>query len=415
MKKSQAIHIIIIASAIGAVLFLFIMLTAANDLLSSLFGSVEENVKKNNAVKAAQSGVESYFYDKYGEYPEITDIKPVWERYGYIIPDKRCFSGYVKLKEKNCMIYYYSKTDSFYDSKQYDEICSAMTENYFTDETLGSDVYADIDMIYSSYWTYRDNEAAKCTDVYFDGDIDKFIESLPGDYNLSADIFFSGNTETGRAYRELISDKLDELAAKFPRGSFSISIKNPEKNFIYPADLIESHSYTDLHADYGTLIAKGIRRKNSSKQVFYTEWCRIDEYVSMADIISETQSESSNFVFRTDSSYDGEAIFTNASKSNSYTLEGDAYSFQNRNSQHIFIRLDRRKFSIDDGNVPIILKRENNGNDLYSYFIGISPAGEPELRPMGNSWYLYDEEYIYIYVYSDEAVIMFTRLLQNEK
>ena len=161
MKLSRSKLIVIIPSAIGALVFL----SALCGLFGMLFGSPSEHLRKAQAVKAARNGVESYFHEKYGEYPEITAIEPQWKRSGYIIPTERYFTGYVTLKEKNCTIYYYSETNSFYDSKQYDDICSALTEKYFTDEKLGTEVSADIDMCFSRYWDHGDHEEAKCTNI----------------------------------------------------------------------------------------------------------------------------------------------------------------------------------------------------------------------------------------------------------
>lgn len=401
MTKTKSKLVIIIPSAIGAVVLFFIIYR----LFSPFLGSAGEHIRKSKAVRAAQNGVESYFYEKYGEYPEITDIEPEWRRYGYIIPIERHFTGYVTLKEKSCTIYYFSETNSFYDSKQYDEICAALTEKYFTDEKLGSDVYADVDMCFSNYWEYGDHEEAKCTNTYFDGDIDKFFQRLPYNYSLSADIYYSGKEETGRACRELISDKLDELSAKFPNGNFSVNIKNTESSFEFPTALTDSFTYYGLPAEYGALIAKGIHRQGGENEVYYTEWCSLDEYVSMADITSEAPPERSDLFFRTDNSYNGISVFTDPTKDESMTLMGDAYIFQNLNSKHIFIRLDRKKFNVGYDSIPIILC---SSGELCPYYIGNRSVGSPYLQTMPDSWYIYDENYIYIYVYSNEAIIMFT-------
>ncbi len=410
MKLSRSKLIVIIPSAIGALVFL----SALCGLFGMLFGSPSEHLRKAQAVKAARNGVESYFHEKYGEYPEITAIEPQWKRSGYIIPTERYFTGYVTLKEKNCTIYYYSETNSFYDSKQYDDICSALTEKYFTDEKLGTEVSADIDMCFSRYWDHGDHEEAKCTNIYFDGDINKFIRSLPCDdsyisyyYSLSADIYYSGKSETDRACRKLISDKLDELYAEFPDGSFSINIKNTESSFEIPTDFSGINSYYRMPAEYGTLIARGTRGTDGENELFYTEWCSLDEYVSMADITSEDPPKSSDFVYRTDSSYDGKNI---SSDKVNVTLTGDAYTFQNLNSKHIFIRLDRKKFSAANSNVPVIL---SSGDTVIPHYIGRPPVGAPHLYTRSDSWYIFDENYIYIYVYDTQATIMFPQLKQD--
>lgn len=401
MKISRSKLIVIIPSVIGALVFL----SALCGLFCMLFGSPSEHLRKAQAVKAARNGVESYFYEKYGEYPEITAIEPQWRRSGYIIPTERCFTGYVTLKEKNCTIYYYSAANSFYDSKQYDDICSALTEKYFTNEMLGLEVSADVDMCFSEYWQYGDNDEAKCTNIYFNGDIDKFIRSLPYNYSLSADIYYSGKTEMKRAVSELISDKLDELYAEFPDGSFSINIKNTESSFEIPANMTQGSTYYGVPVEYGTLIARGIRGNDGKNELFYTDWCSLDEYASMADITSEDPPESSDFIYRTDSSYDGKNI---SSDNVNVTLTGDAYSFQNLNSKHIFIRLDRKKFSAANNNVPIILS--SSGDTVIPYYIGRPPVGAPHLHTMSDSWYIFDENYIYIYVYDTQATIMFLQL-----
>lgn len=413
MKISKSKLIIIITSVIGAIVFFSVLY----GFFCLFFGSAGQHINKVKAVRAAQNGVESYFYEKYGEYPEITDIEPQWKRIGYIIPTERYFTGYVTLKEKNCTIYYYSETDSFYDSKQYDDICSALTEKYFTDEKLGTEVSADIDMCFSRYWEYGDHEEAKCTNIYFDGDIDKFIRSLPYDdsyipynYSLSADIYYSGKAETGRSCRRLISDKLDELYEKFPNGSFSINIKNTESSFGIPTALMTSDTHHGVPVEYGTLIARGIHGNDGENELFYTDWCSLDEYVSMADITSETPPKSSDFVFRTDSSYDGK-IFP--ADDENVTLTGDAYIFQNLNSKHIFIRLDRKKFSVGNSNAPVILS--SSGDTVIPYYIGRPPVGAPFFYSMPDSWYIYDENYIYIYVYSNKAIIMFPQFQQDSQ
>lgn len=404
MKISRSKLIVIIPSVIGALVFLSVLC----GLFGMLFGSPSEHLRKAQAVKAARNGVESYFYEKYGEYPEITAIEPQWRRSGYIIPTERCFTGYVTLKEKNCTIYYYSKTNSFYDSKQYDDICSALTEKYFTDEKLGSEVSADVDMCFSEYWQYGDNDEAKCTNIYFNGDIDKFIRSLPYNYSLSADIYYSGKSETDRACRKLISDKLDELYADFPDGSFSINIKNTESSFEIPANMTHGSTYYGVPVEYGTLIARGTHGTDGENELFYTEWCSLDEYVSMADITSEDPPESSDFIYRTDSSYNGKNI---SSDNVNVTLTGDAYSFQNLNSKHIFIRLDRKKFSTANSNVPVILS--SSGGTVIPYYIGRPPVGAPHLHTMSDSWYIFDENYIYIYVYDTQATIMFLQFQRD--
>ena len=413
MKISRSKLIVIIPSVIGALVFLSVLL----GLFGMLFGSPSEHLRKAQAVKAARNGVESYFHEKYGEYPEITAIEPQWRRSGYIIPTERYFTGYVTLKEKNCTIYYYSETNSFYDSKQYDDICSALTEKYFTDEKLGTEVSSDIDMCFSRYWDHGDHEEAKCTNIYFDGDIDKFIRSLPCDdsyipyyYSLSADIYYSGKAEMKRAVSELISDKLNELYAEFPNGSFSINIKNTESSFEIPANMTQGSTYYGVPVEYGTLIARGIRGNDGENELFYTEWCSLDEYVSMADITSEDTPESSDFIYRTDSSYDGKTV---SSDNVNVTLTGDAYTFQNLNSKHIFIRLDRKKFSTANSNVPIILS--TSGGTVIPYYIGRPPVGAPHLHTMPDSWYIFDENYIYIYVYDTQATIMFLQLQQDSR
>lgn len=404
MKISRSKLIVIIPSVIGALVFLSVLC----GLFGMLFGSPSEHLRKAQAVKTARNGVESYFYEKYGEYPEITAIEPQWRRSGYIIPTERCFTGYVTLKEKNCTIYYYSKTNSFYDSKQYDDICSALTEKYFTDEKLGTEVSADVDMCFSEYWQYGDNDEAKCTNIYFNGDIDKFIRSLPYNYSLSADIYYSGKTEMKRAVSELISDKLNELYAEFPNGRFSINIKNTESSFEIPANMTHGSTYYGVPVEYGTLIARGTHGTDGENELFYTEWCSLDEYVSMADITSEDTPESSDFIYRTDSSYNGKNI---SSDNVNVTLTGDAYSFQNLNSKHIFIRLDRKKFSTANSNVPVILS--SSGDTVIPYYIGRPPIGAPYFQVMPDSWYIFDENYIYIYVYDTQATIMFLQLHQD--
>ena len=404
MKISRSKLIVIIPSVIGALVFLSVLL----GLFGMLFGSPSEHLRK--ALKAARNGVESYFYEKYGEYPEITAIEPQWRRSGYIIPTERYFTGYVTLKEKNCTIYYYSETDSFYDSKQYDDICSALTEKIFTNEMLGSEVSADVDMCFSEYWQYGDNDEAKCTNIYFNGDIDKFIRSLPYNYSLSADIYYSGKAEMKRAVSELISDKLNELYAEFPNGRFSINIKNTESSFEIPANMTQGSTYYGVPVEYGTLIARGTHGTDGENELFYTEWCSLDEYVSMADITSEDTPESSDFIYRTDSSYDGKTV---SSDNVNVTLTGDAYTFQNLNSKHIFIRLDRKKFSTANSNVPIILS--SSGGTVIPYYIGRPPVGVPHLHTMSDSWYIFDENYIYIYVYDTQATIMFLQLQQDSR
>ena len=403
MKISRSKLIVIIPSVIGALVFLSVLL----GLFGMLFGSPSEHLRKAQAVKAARNGVESYFHEKYGEYPEITAIEPQWRRSGYIIPTERYFTGYVTLKEKNCTIYYYSKTNSFYDSKQYDDICSALTEKYFTNEILGSEVSADVDMCFSEYWQYGDNDEAKCTNIYFNGDIDKFIRSLPYNYSLSADIYYSGKAEMKRAVSELISDKLNELYAEFPNGRFSINIKNTESSFEIPANMTQGSTYYGVPVEYGTLIARGTHGTDGENELFYTEWCSLDEYVSMADITSEDTPESSDFIYRTDSSYDGKTV---SSDNVNVTLTGDAYTFQNLNSKHIFIRLDRKKFSAANSNVPVTL---SSGDTVIPYYIGRPPVGAPHLHTMSDSWYIFDENYIYIYVYDTQATIMFLQLQQD--
>lgn len=406
MKISRSKLIVIIPSVIGALVFLSVLL----GLFGMLFGSPSEHLRKAQAVKAARNGVESYFYEKYGEYPEITAIEPQWRRSGYIIPTERYFTGYVTLKEKNCTIYYYSETDSFYDSKQYDDICSALTEKIFTNEMLGSEVSADVDMCFSEYWQYGDNDEAKCTNIYFNGDIDKFIRSLPYNYSLSADIYYSGKAEMKRAVSELISDKLNELYAEFPNGRFSINIKNTESSFEIPANMTQGSTYYGVPVEYGTLIARGTHGTDGENELFYTEWCSLDEYVSMADITSEDTPESSDFIYRTDSSYDGKTV---SSDNVNVTLTDDAYTFQNLNSKHIFIRLDRKKFSTANSNVPIILS--SSGGTVIPYYIGRPPVGVPHLHTMSDSWYIFDENYIYIYVYDTQATIMFLQLQQDSR
>lgn len=406
MKISRSKLIVIIPSVIGALVFLSVLL----GLFGMLFGSPSEHLRKAQAVKAARNGVESYFYEKYGEYPEITAIEPQWRRSGYIILTERYFTGYVTLKEKNCTIYYYSETDSFYDSKQYDDICSALTEKIFTNEMLGSEVSADVDMCFSEYWQYGDNDEAKCTNIYFNGDIDKFIRSLPYNYSLSADIYYSGKAEMKRAVSELISDKLNELYAEFPNGRFSINIKNTESSFEIPANMTQGSTYYGVPVEYGTLIARGTHGTDGENELFYTEWCSLDEYVSMADITSEDTPESSDFIYRTDSSYDGKTV---SSDNVNVTLTGDAYTFQNLNSKHIFIRLDRKKFSTANSNVPIILS--SSGGTVIPYYIGRPPVGVPHLHTMSDSWYIFDENYIYIYVYDTQATIMFLQLQQDSR
>ncbi|MGN0608996.1 MAG: hypothetical protein ACI4J6_07300 [Oscillospiraceae bacterium] len=398
-------HIIILAAVIIAIIIVVFIFAPLISMITDYAGEVS---KSNAAVKAAQNGVDCYYYEKYGEHPEITGINSGLEWSGYIIPVTRYFSGYVILEEKNSTIYYKAGTKQFYDSRQYDEICSALTEKYFADKRLGTDVSADIELVYSDYWLYRNNKAAKCIDVYFDGDIDSFLKNVSYD-SLSADIYYTGYGETGRAYRELISAKLEELRSLFPSGSFSVNIKYPENKITYPKHFWGTKPYSGLPADYGTLIAKGVSRKNRPDELYYTEWCEIDEFVSMADVSSELPPDKADLLFQTDSSYDGMTVFTDSNKKDTYTLTGEAYRFSCKNSRHIYIRLDRRKYSIDGNNVPIMVEQDQNGN-IYPYFIGIKSIGEPYLQLMPDSWYLYDENYIYIYAYKDEAVIMFTEL-----
>lgn len=404
VKISRSKLIIIIPAVIGAIVFFY----SFYFFFSLFFGTAEHHINKNKAVKAARNGVESYFYEKYGEYPEITDIRPEWRRSGYIIPIERYFTGFVILKEKNCTIYYYSATNSFYDSKQYDDICSALIEKYFTNEMLGSEVSADVDMCFSEYWQYGDNDEAKCTNIYFNGDIDKFIRSLPYNYSLYADIYYSGKTEMKRAGSELISDKLNELYAEFPNGRFSINIKNTESSFEIPANMTQGSTYYGVPVEYGTLIARGIRGNDGKNELFYTDWCSLDEYVSMADITSESSSENSDFLFQIDNSYDG---ITVSADDENVTLTGDTYVFKNLNSKHIFIRLDRNKFNADNSCVPVVLSSKNGA--VFPYYIGRLPTGAPYFQVKPDSWYIFDENYIYIYVYDSKVTIMFSQFQRD--
>ena len=82
------------------------------------------------------------------------------------------------MEEKNCIIYYNSASGRFYDSRQYDDICNGIWEKYFYNAKFGADQYADINIIYSSYWNYRDERAKKCIDVYYDENIEQFLENI---------------------------------------------------------------------------------------------------------------------------------------------------------------------------------------------------------------------------------------------
>lgn len=390
------------------IISLIILLPVLFPLIGKVIDYSIEASEKNKAVKAARNGVSDYFYGKYSEYPEIADVEPVWDYYGYIIPDTKVFSGNVIMEEKSCVIYYNDVTKKFYDSRQYDDICSALTDKYFADEELGTNAYADIELEYDSQLC-REKKTKNCTNAYFDGDIDGFLESAP--CRISADIYYDGYPETGSGYIKLIEEQLDKLTKEFSNGKFSVNIKEPGLNLKYPKLFFEGMAYYGVSSDYCGLIARGEGSKGKPYSINFTKWCSLDDFTDMADISANIRADGSCFSFETDDSYDGKKVQTYSSGGDEYVLKGTAYKFRNSKSKDIFIRLDREKYMLDDNKIPIIVKKTNDGK-LKPYLISTiryGMLGNMEIMP--DSWYMTDENYMYIYTYSDSVTVMFAELM----
>ena len=70
---------------LAAVVIAVVIIAALAPVMEKGMYLANEHSQKSSAVKAARSGVSDYYYNKYGEYPEITDTEPVWGSTGYII------------------------------------------------------------------------------------------------------------------------------------------------------------------------------------------------------------------------------------------------------------------------------------------------------------------------------------------
>ncbi|MBQ5319529.1 MAG: hypothetical protein J6K17_10570 [Oscillospiraceae bacterium] len=415
MSKSKKIILIVV----GAILFLF--LAFVGFVLWELF-EVDKQIEEAWYSRIAKNDAAEYYEEKYGEKLVVTDMDVIYS--GGFMFDSGIFTGYVLMYAENCRVLWYN--GECWDNKQNDEICQAITEKYFYDETLGAIREITVNVEYNDYFKdFVYGGLQNYAKGYFDGDLERFIaENSP---YLECYVYYDGYPEKAEKYREIIENKLNEITTDFTYAEAAIYVFDPTldlpemkyKCMIDRVDHLEvptGERYMEMITGGKTRTEYGLSMKDKEKQeyaLYETNWNMIDEYTAICDVLSDKPLDKSDYTFiQTDIHKNETALrgrYSGVESTNPIVITNPVYKVGLASDNDVFLRLDREYYEITENTAPLLVFEQGQEKVLKYVTCGWGKGDYNDIDDH-NSWFYLDEEYLYLYIDSTTLYILDPRL-----
>lgn len=415
MTKKMKIVIGIVCTV--AALFLMFVLF----IVWLIFGdSIKIKVQTALKAPAAKAAARDYIEEKYGDTPQILEVKPITQAKGFMFAAGRYFTGFSMQADgyKVCVFYDDYKLSEklekggcfICDNRQYGDICAAVEKRFFDDVTLGLSYEVN-----SLNINFDECSEQQFTSKYFDGDIIKFLsEAAP---TVNASVTYEGYPEKREEYRELLNDSLDEIYGVLGENKTRVSIfvHDPSLNLTEVKNKYENSSRIyriPRYEKYMELIACGMTANNyysysySSSEnehiIMQTEFYRIDEYTHISNAAYPIRSDS-DFKFTPADLSDNTTAYRGRIKTGDLAGEkilrirgeGRLLFLNEHRGSDILLRLDRKYYNITDKTVPLRIY-DGLGTEQGKRFY--TSVGYGDYDSEDCDWYYLDEEYMYLYI-----------------
>lgn len=405
IKKKIIIGIVCTVAALFLMFVLFIVWLIFGD-------SIKIKVQTVLKTPAAKAAAREYIKEKYGDTPQILEVKPITQAKGFMFASGSYFAGFsMQADGYNICVFYddyklsekLEKSGCFIcDNRQYGDICAAVEKRFFDNVTLGSSYEVN-----SLNINFDECSEQQFTSKYFDGDIIKFLsEAAP---TVNASVTYEGYPEKRAEYRELLNDSIDEIYGVLGENKTRVSIfvHDPSLNLPEVKNKYEHSSriyHIPRYEKYMELIACGYTSKDGVS-VLQTEWYEIDEYTAISSDIKLIVSNN-EFVFeQVDLSYNTTAYrglckYDDRKNENILKIRDIGYNVdftdKRSNGNEIFLRLDREHYKITDKTIPLLVADGTGnwqGKRLYT------SVGYGEYDSKDEDWYYLDNDYLYLYIH----------------